>query len=149
MTEVAFYQLRATRLENALPRILEKALAGGHRALVIGATEERMETLNAALWTFDPASFLPHGTRRDGHSEKQPVLLSTEPDNLNGADILVLLDGVEAEGVSDYDRCLDIFDGNDTEALDAARARWQARKSAGDTVTYWEQSEGGKWEKRA
>ena len=44
---------------------------------------------------------------------------------------------------------LDMFDGTDPEALEAARARWRAHKERSDTVTYWEQTQGGAWERRA
>lgn len=152
MTEVAFYQLRTTRLESALPKILEKALAGGHRALVLSDSEERVAALNAALWTYDPDSFLPHGSARDGNAERQPILLATpsaEEANANAADLLVTVGGVEPATLERFARCLDIFDGTDEEALAAARRRWQARKAEGHAVTYWAQTEGGRWQKEA
>ena len=68
MVEIAFYQLRRTPLEKALPKLLEKVLESGRRAVVLAASEERAEALNAALWTYEQGSFLPHGTARDGNA---------------------------------------------------------------------------------
>ncbi len=55
MTEVGFYHLLTTPLEKALPGLLVKALDGGMRAVVLAGSDERVEALCAALWTFDPA----------------------------------------------------------------------------------------------
>ncbi len=40
------------------------------------ASAERIEHLNALLWTYDEASFLPHGSARDGNAANQPIWLS-------------------------------------------------------------------------
>ena len=66
MTEVGFYHLTRSTLDEALPRLLEKAYAAGNRVLVRVGDPERLELLNRALWTYGKESFLPHGTRSDG-----------------------------------------------------------------------------------
>ena len=149
MAEIAFYQLRRTPLEKALPKLLEKVLESGRRAAVLTGSEERADALNAALWTYEQGSFLPHGTARDGRPERQPILLSADDEAPNGAHIVVMVDGIAPSDLDRFERCLDMFDGTDPQALEAARARWREHKDRGDTVTYWEQTEGGSWEQRA
>ena len=149
MTDVGFYHLQRTPLEQALPKLLEKVLGAGLRAVLKAGSEERVEALNSLLWTYDQRGFLPHGSRKDGHAEAQPVWLTDLEENPNGAKVLILTDGASADSVADYDRCLDMFDGNDPEAVEAARERWKAYKAAGHTVTYWQQTERGGWEKKA
>lgn len=148
MTDVAFYHLQKSPLEQVLPKLLEKTLAAGKRALVLTGSAERAEALADVLWTYDPASWLPHGTREDGMPEAQPVWLSERDENANGAQFLFLTDGADSGCVAAYERCFDLFDGNDTEAVAAARKRWAARKADGHAVTYWQQSDAGRWEKR-
>ncbi len=152
MTEIGFYHLTRSALERALPRLLEKVHASGARALVLAGSDERAEALNAALWTYDPASFLPHATAADGDAEAQPILLATAgesiDDNPNGATILVLTDGATSEHIGDFARCLEMFDGQDDDAVTAARAHWSAYKDAGHDLTYWQQNERGGWEKK-
>ncbi len=148
MTEVGFYHLTATALDRALPRLLGKAHEAGMRAVVLAASEERIAALDAALWTFDPASFLPHGTARDGNAEAQPIYLTTAEENPNGATLLVLVDGVEPGYLDGFVRCLDLFDGNDAEAVQAARERWKRLKDAGHALTYWQQTPPGGGEKQ-
>ena len=149
MVEIAFYQLRRTPLEKALPKLLEKVLESGRRAVVLTGSEERAEALNAALWTYDQGSFLPHGTARDGRPERQPIFLGTDDSNPNDARIAVMVDGLAPADPGRFERCLDMFDGTDPAALEAARGRWRAHRERGDSVTYWEQNQDGAWEQRA
>ena len=148
MAEIGFYHLRTTALERALPSILERALAAGHRIVVMAGSPERVDHLNDLLWTFNDASFLPHGSARDGFAKRQPIWLTAADENPNRASMLVLVDGASSARLGEYARCCDIFDGNDAAALAAARRRWAEAKSAGHQLVYWEQIE-GKWEKRA
>jgi len=145
MTDVGFYHLQKSPLERALPRLLEKVLAADMRAVVMAQSEERVEHLNNVLWTYDPASFLPHGSARDGWAERQPVWLTETDENPNGARVLVLTDGAASDHVADYARCLDMFDGRDEEAVAAARERWKAYREAGHGVTYWQETDRGGW----
>ncbi|MPY69965.1 MAG: DNA polymerase III subunit chi [Alphaproteobacteria bacterium] len=148
MTEIGFYHLTRTPLDRALPKILEKALEAGKRAIVIAGSDERVAVLNAALWTYDQGSFLPHGTVREGEAARQPVWLTAEDENPNGAQIVVLTDGATVSEMAAFERCLDMFDGNDPAAVAAARDRWRAAKAAGHALTYWQQTDGGGWAKK-
>jgi DNA polymerase-3 subunit chi len=93
MTEVLFYHLTESTLEEALPGLLEKSVQRGWRAVVQTGTEERRDALDAHLWTFREDSFLAHGTDREPHAAEQPVLLTTEAENGNDAEIRFIVDG--------------------------------------------------------
>ena len=147
MAEIGFYHLLATPLERALPRLLERARAQDYRIVIRAASSERIEHLNALLWTYDEASFLPHGSARDGNADNQPIWLTDRAENPNAAAMLVLVDGVEAEDLSAFARVADMFDGNDPAAVEAARQRWRRAAAAGHALTYWQQTAKG-WEKQ-
>lgn len=149
MTEISFYHLLHTPLERALPKLIEKVLESGARAVVRTGSTERAEALNGALWTYDQDSFIPHGTARDGNAALQPVWITAEDENPNGADILVLTDGAQSAEIGSYRRCLEMFDGRDDAAVADARRRWSAYKDAAHDLAYWQQTEGGGWEKKA
>lgn len=149
MTDIGFYHLTRTPLERALPRLLEKVVAAGMRAVVVAGSADRVEALNGALWTYDPGSFLPHGSARDGNAADQPIWLTDADDNPNAATMLVLVDGATSPRLAAYQRCLDLFDGNDPDAVAAARARWTVAKAAGHGLTYWQQTESGGWQSKA
>jgi len=148
LAEIGFYHLFSTSLERALPRLLERALSQGHRIVVRAASAERVEHLNAALWTYEEAAFLPHGSSRDGTPTLQPIWLTHRDENPTGATMIVLVDGLEAEDLGAFARCADLFDGNDGEAVEAARGRWRRAREAGHALTYWQQTASG-WERKA
>ncbi len=149
MTEIRFYHLGRKPLERALPELLEKVLERGWRAVVMAGSEERVEALNGLLWTYGQQSFLPHGSAGDGHPEQQPVWLTVEDENPNRAEVLVLTDGAASGAIGDDQLCCELFDGRDEAAVAAARERWSAYRTAGHALTYWQQTEGGGWEKKA
>jgi DNA polymerase-3 subunit chi len=149
MVEVSFYHLQAQPLEQVLPRLLEKVSERGLKALVRLKTDALKEQLNTVLWTYTAHSFLPHGADTDEMPDQQPILLTSQSDgNSNTASVLVLLEDAEASDIADFDRCLYMFNGDDPDSLQAARARWKTLKAEGVDVTYWQQ-EGGRWVKKA
>ena len=149
MTEIRFYHLTRKPLERALPELLEKVLERDWRAVVMAGSEQRVEALNALLWTYGDRSFLPHGSARDGTPDRQPIWLTSLDENPNGAHVLILTDGAISAAVPDYGLCCELFDGRDQDAVAAARERWQAYRSAGHALTYWQQTERGGWEQKA
>lgn len=148
MTEVRFYHLVRTDLARALPQMLQRTLERGQRALVVLGSNERVEALNAALWTYDPKSFLPHGSAAEGHAEDQPVWLTDSDENPNGAQVLFLTEGAHSNRLGDFALVAELFDGRDEEAVAAARERWKEYKAAGHELTYWRQDERGRWEQQ-
>jgi DNA polymerase III subunit chi len=150
MTEILFYHLQRQPLERVLPVLLEKSLERGWRVVVQAGSEERAEALDAHLWTFRDDSFVPHGTWREGEAREQPILLTVRDDNPNGATVRFLLDGVPLPtDVAAYDRIVLLFDGEDPDAVEAARTRWSEAKQNGFAVTYWQPDETGRWQRKA
>lgn len=154
MTEFLFYHLQRAPVEMVLPKLLEKTLERGLRALVMSSVAERLAALDNHLWTYAKASFLPHGLAGGEYDRRQPVLLSGQqdyPDGApNGARILFLIDGADPGCKFSFDRCVDLFDGASEQAVAAARMRWKTLRERGDCpMTYWQQDAGGRWVKKA
>jgi DNA polymerase-3 subunit chi len=148
MTEVLFYHLTRSPLDKALPDLLAKCVERGWRVVVEAGSVERVEALDAVLWTFSDESFLPHGTVASGHAAAQPIFLTAGPDNPNGASVRFFVDGARIANVEALDRAILMFDGNDEDAVQDARTQWKEQKAAGHTLAYWQQGERG-WEKKA
>jgi DNA polymerase III subunit chi len=148
LADIGFYHLLSTSLERALPRLLERARSQGHRVVVRAGSPERVEHLNALLWIYEESAFLPHGSTRDGNPVMQPIWLTHCEENPNSASMIVLVDGREARDLQSFARCADLFDGNDAEALEAARGRWRRARDAGHNLSYWQQTTSG-WERKA
>jgi len=150
MTEILFYHLKGQRLEQVLPPLLQKSLERGWRVVVQASSEERIEALDAHLWTWRDDAFLPHGTWREPDAGEQPVLLTVHDTNPNQAVVRFLVEGAElpAEPAT-YQRLVLLFDGDDPDAVAAARERWAKAKNDGFEVTYWQADENGRWQRQA
>jgi DNA polymerase-3 subunit chi len=148
MPEASFYHLERSSLEKVLPELLARSLERGWRVVVKVGSDERLQALNAHLWTYDDASFLPHGGPGDGSPEDQPIWLTTGDDNPNGATVRFLIDAPSAAGAAAYDRTILLFDAADSDAAQSARQAWSAMRAAGLEATYWRQDARGRWAKQ-
>ncbi len=150
MTEMLFYHLHRQPLERVLPSLLERCLERGWRVVVQAASDERVDALDAHLWTYRDDSFLPHGTAREGEAAAQPILITSADHNPNAASVRFLIDGAAVPAdAADYARIVLIFDGEDEDAVAAARARWSEAKAQGFEATYWQPDDQGRWVKKA
>jgi len=150
MAEILFYHLQRQKLEHVLPALLEKSLARGWRVVVQASSEERVEALDAHLWSYRENSFLPHGTWRETESAAQPVLLTVNDHNPNAAQVRFLIDGAPMpDDASGYERIVLLFDGEDETSVAAARERWREALAKGLDTTYWQGDDNGRWVKKA
>ncbi len=148
MTEVNFYHLVSSSLEAALPKLLEKVVASGQKAVVLAASPEQMEVLNTLLWTYSTRTFIPHGSRMDAFPQEQPIYITDCEENPAGATILVLTNGQQPVFLPTFERCLDLFDGNSEEEVARARKRWSHYKKEHAQLSYFQQNAKGGWEKK-
>jgi DNA polymerase-3 subunit chi len=150
VTEILFYHLQGLTPERVLPSLLEKSLARGWRVIVQGSSEERIEALDAHLWTYRDDDFLPHGTWREPEADQQPILLTLTDSNPNAANVRFLIDGAPMPADPEtYARIVLLFDGEDEEAVAGARTQWSAVKDKGFEATYWQPDGQGRWTKKA
>ena len=150
MTRFDFYHLQKTPLEQVLPKLCEKAYSTGKRIKILVGNDERVEFLNSLLWTYSEESFLPHGSKKDGFAEEQPIFISASEDNENGAELLILVDGAmpNLDVLKPYERVLNIFDGNDEASLNNSRDYWKMIKSTDGELHYWQQKDNGSFEQK-
>jgi DNA polymerase III subunit chi len=148
VTEILFYHLTESTLEDALPPLLERSLERGWKVVVEAGSEERVASLNAHLWTYKEDGFLPHGSATDAYPEEQPVFLSTDSSNPNSANVRFHVDGSQPGNTEGYTRVIMMFDGhNNTQTADA-RTAWKRLKGEGHDLTYWQQNQDRRWKKK-
>ncbi|RBP17127.1 DNA polymerase III chi subunit [Roseiarcus fermentans] len=148
MSEVRFHHCERRRVDQALPDLVARLYAEGRRVVVRAPSAEMVQALNDRLWTWDEASFLPHGAAGDGDPATQPVFLTDTLGNPNAATVLVLLAGAETSPGDDaFDTAIRLFDGRDEEALGEARRAWKRLRDAGLSPSYWREGEDGGWDK--
>lgn len=150
MAQVQFYHLTETPLDDALPQLVEKAVERKWRVVIQSAAPERRDALDAHLWAYKPASFLPHGRDGDHPAGDHPIFLTVTQDNPNSAAIRFLVDGAAPpDDLAGYERIMVMFDGGDEDALATARSQWKALKAASHDLTYYRQTPEGRWTKQA
>ena len=143
---VDFYHLQKSPLDAVLPVLAQKAYATGKRLLIKTDLAPKAEHINTLLWTFDPASWVPHGAASDGYESEQPVFVADGEGNPNNAEMIMLTDGGTIDEIKPFERCLNLFDGHDETAVRQARELWKAVVAAGHEAYYWQQNDSGKWE---
>lgn len=150
MAEVFFYHLTTSPLEQALPDLLEKVRGNNWRALIRGTDQARLSHLDERLWQYRDDGFLAHGLAGGDHDADQPILLTTEEENANNSEILLLTHGAKTDAteVGKFTRVCLMFDGNNPDELTAARGDWKTLTDAGIAARYWAQ-ENGRWAKKA
>jgi len=143
-----FYHLEASTLEGVLPGLLEKTLEKGWRALV-KLPEARLGEMDGFLWTFRDDAFLPHGRDDEPQAELQPILLSSTTSSAKGFDAVFLIDGEKVTDMEGVSRTMIMINGRSQEDVQRERGRWKTLKDAGATLSYYQQDERGRWEKKA
>lgn len=149
MTEVLFYHLTESKLDEALPALIEKSLERKWRVAVEFTDPDLRDELDIHLWTYRDDAFLPHGTDDGEEPERQPVLLTVLKDNINKANIRFFVNGATPGSLEGYDRGILMFDGYNPEEVEAARGEWKRLKAEGHALTYWQQTPERRWVKKA
>ena len=150
MTEILFFHLQSRPLEQVLPTILDRALARGQKVVVEVSSQERLRALDDHLWSYSDESFLPHVTAVEADAAANPIVLTTLDHNPNAARVRICAEGVRIpDALADYERVVLIFDGDDPDALTAAREDWKKVRASGASASYWQQDDAGRWEKKA
>jgi DNA polymerase-3 subunit chi len=142
--EVNFYHVLAGNLVPSAVRLLEKVYASGQRCVFFSPLEDRVKIVDKALWTFSTNSFVPHGDRQFGFSDRQPIYLTNHIENPNSATISMLMDTLDYREHANFKRLLIIFEENQ-QAEDANKIYHDLKKN-NENVNYWKQNPKG-WEK--
>lgn len=145
MAEIGFYHVVGQSTLSALAQLMVKAHSQGLKAVIRTATAAQVREIDEYLWLFDPSSFLPHGTDRNEYKELQPIFITNTEDVPNQASILAVIGSPLPPELASFERVLFIFDGSDPSAVEQAREHWRSLKGSTHKITYWRQSEEGRW----
>lgn len=149
MTEIRFYHLTHKTELQVLPVMLQTALSRGQKCVLKFADQSSLDAVNDYLWTFDPHSFIPHGSAKEGNPLYQSVWLTLDDENPNEADVLFLCGGAMSSIQETFSLCCEMLDDAFPEGVAAARVRWKEYREKQYEVTYWKQTERGGWEKKS
>jgi DNA polymerase-3 subunit chi len=131
MTRVGFYVVQAAAASDRLhvaARLADKALAQGHRIYINAVDRAQAEVLDELLWSFRPASFLPHGLAGSEQSEQIAIGWGQDPGTHN--DLLINLQLDIPAFFSRFKRVAEVVT-QDQDSLSALRKSWVFYKDRG------------------
>ena len=138
MTQVNFYTGVAERLSYVC-RLLRKAQQSGAQIGVCGPTAS-LRRLDAALWTFEPAEFVPHLDLSAGKADPHllavtPIVLLERAVELGHRDVLLNLGAEVPEGFEQFRRVLEVV-SQDGEQVQAGRRRFRRSEELGLSINH-------------
>tara|TARA_B100000676_G_scaffold214106_1_gene210517 strand:- start:476 stop:925 length:450 start_codon:yes stop_codon:yes gene_type:complete len=148
MSEVYFYHLTHTRLEVALPKILERALSAEWSVELRIGMERDEETISDAIWKGPDESFLPNCLEDSDKLQDHPIVLSKS--SLSEVrDCLIVIDQVNLKEneVKKFKRVCLLFDAKNEVELTNARKTWKSLTNAGVNTVYWAEDQ-GTWKRK-
>jgi DNA polymerase-3 subunit chi len=135
MTRVGFYVVQSAaageRL-NVAARLVDKAFQRGHRILINTCSEQQAAELDELLWSFRPASFLPHGLLGQPNSETIAIGWGQDPaiyDHMHD-DLLINLQLEIPPFFSRFQRVAEVVT-QEPQSLAALRRSWTFYKGRG------------------
>ncbi|MDC8784439.1 DNA polymerase III subunit chi [Roseateles koreensis] len=134
-TQVSFYTGMPERLLY-LCRLLRKAQRAGSRVGVCGP-ESLLLRLDAKLWDFEPAEFVPHGRlgAEGVVAERTPILLTEHAQSLPHRELLLNIGPDVPEGFDQFERVLEVV-SQDPAQVQAGRRRFKQYEALGFAVTH-------------
>lgn len=144
--EFSIYQAVSGNLTSVVVKLLEKTYLSGKKGVFFSPITERVELINKTLWTFSTNAFIPHGDKKMGFEDQQPIYFTDTLKNPNKATVLILVDVFDLtnELYNDFERIILIFE--DILKADEVNKLYQSLKADGKNVNYWKQSPKG-WDK--
>jgi DNA polymerase-3 subunit chi len=131
VTLVGFYVVQAAGEEQRLQvaaRLTDKAFGRGHRVFINAANENQARQLDALLWSFRPASFLPHALQGEEHAEQIAIGWGQDPGDHN--DLLINLQLDIPAFFSRFQRVAEVVTQDD-DSIRALRKSWKFYKDRG------------------
>ncbi|MDN5249579.1 DNA polymerase III subunit chi [Bartonella sp. TP] len=144
MVEIFFYHITENTVQDAIAKLLAKAMDQHSRVIVRVLGADFMLNLSQELWS----KFILHGIEGEEFAQEQPILLTLSAANINRAELCFLVNGADCEDYEDFDkfkRVVVLFMANSTQQITKARAQWQEFKRKGYSLTYFQQKTDGSW----
>jgi len=148
MSEVFFYHLTQTRLETALPKILEHALSADWSVELRVGMESDTNAISDAIWKGPDDSFLPHCLADNDKLHEHPIVLCESPlSELRDCLIVINQAELNKNELGNFKRICFLFNSKNELELDNAREVWKSLSDAGVNTVYWAEDQ-GTWKKK-
>jgi DNA polymerase-3 subunit chi len=143
---VDFYQLTRDPADRLVSRLAQKIWADGQRLLIVTAVDAAAQQLSDALWAAGEEQFLAHALASDADAAHAPIIIGDSMDAANGADHMVIADGIWRDPAADCQRLFFLFT---PDQVAAARASWRNLSANNDAQRHYWRQEGRGWQQVA
>jgi DNA polymerase-3 subunit chi len=133
MTQVSFYALSSTDQNSRQQfacRLADKAVRLGHRVFLQVDSPEQARQMDALLWQFKPASFLPHSIAESGQPAAEQLVIGTESDQKAFDDVFINLSRTPCQNLDRYQRVNEVLSADPGE-LDLGRQNYRYYQQQG------------------
>ena len=138
---INFYQTNDI-LHKSIAPILMKILEEKKRALIFCPNDELLKQIDDGLWSFSKTKFIPHGTNQDKiKQENQPILISKTAENNNNSNYLIMLEKVEDDFVSKFEKVFYFFGDHN---LQESKNLWRDYKAKSANLNFYKKDK-DKW----
>jgi DNA polymerase-3 subunit chi len=138
MTRIDFHTNVPDKVAYAC-RLARKAWAANNRVVLMAEDEVQLAELNAAMWTFSAADFLPHVVAGDALAAQTPIIL-TDNDEAElphtHKELLVNLSRRAPGHVAQFERMIEVISSDEDDAA-AGRKRYVAYKQQEYPLTHF------------
>lgn len=136
MTRIDFHSNVPDKIAYAC-RLARKALAANTQIVMLTDDASQLAELDAALWEFSAADFLPHVLAGDALAAHTPIILTDNDDaDLPHRDLLVNLSRRTPNHVGQFKRMIEVISSNEEDAA-AGRKRYVAYKQQDYPLTHF------------
>ena len=132
MTHVEFIKLNRPERARILCDLAEEFYDAGKRILVLVQDDNQGVTLDRFMWTWKKGAFIPHvydNGSVDCHDE--PVVISTDEENPNGAQVLLMGAPCSLDFVRHFQHVVDFAEAFDDARLEESRERFKLYREQG------------------
>lgn len=147
MTEANIYQLSKTPWIKSFPKLLESIISRGNRVLVYCESDELMSKMDDLLWTYEQLAFLPHATIKDDRHNEQPILLNTNDNNPNNANVLAISGKALPKDLNKFEKIVLMYESKDLMHEDFIKDTLNLFRKSNINYTVFKQNAAGAWEK--
>lgn len=138
MTEISFYVGKNDTLRGRLLlacRITQKAIDKGYHVHVHTDSYRTSRMLDDLLWTWDPASFIPHALA--DNADQESVIIAHDFEPIQNCDYLINLSNEQPKFFSRFKKMGEILDQT-PDILTDGRKRYAYYRDRGYTLKYYQ-----------
>lgn len=132
MVSVEFVKLNRPERAQILCDLAEEYYLAGQRVLIMVQDENQGVTLDRFMWTWKKGTFVPHvydNGSIDSHDES--VVIVDEPQNPNGADVLIMGSSCDTDFMKQFKKVIDFAEAYDDDCLEESRNRFRIYREHG------------------